>query len=178
MLAIVMFFNIKSIFRKILHKATTIFLVFPLSLSLSLKHDGSPSLHSFETRPGCPPGPRPRSLVLSGSPGSTLFFYKLKQHRFDKKKQKNSQRVTTGFFTGFCRVNRVTPDYDFLYFFLNPTRFQPRASRVPGWPAGLDFKTMSSSIKPNHYHHYLLRPSLSKWTRKYIALHELLPCGN
>jgi hypothetical protein len=49
--------------------------------------------------------------------------------------------------TGFCRVNRVTestrrvsrvtPGHGLCYFFINPARFQPQISRVPGQPAGL-----------------------------------------
>jgi hypothetical protein len=38
---------------------------------------------------------------LSGSPGSTLFFYKLKQHRFDKKNKKIVNGLQPDFLPGF-----------------------------------------------------------------------------
>jgi len=106
MLAIVMFFNIESIFRKILHKATTIFLVFPLSLSLSLSLSNtmsSSSLQSFETRHGGPPG---QSLGNGFCPGhriNPIFFYKSKQNRFDKKNKKIINELYPDFLPGFFR---------------------------------------------------------------------------
>ena len=44
-------------------------------------------------------------------------------------------RILTGS-PGFDRINRVTGFFLFLFFF-NPTRFQPRVSRVPNRPVGL-----------------------------------------
>jgi hypothetical protein len=36
----------------------------------------------------------------------------------------------------FDRVSRVTPGFDFLYFFFNPIQFQPRVCRVLDRPTG------------------------------------------
>jgi len=83
-----------------------------------------PSKHSFQIRPG----PRPGFWVLTGSSVAQInSFFKSKRRHFSKKK---SQRVVTGFLTGSCRVNRVTPGFSFPYFFFNPARFQPRVGRI------------------------------------------------
>jgi len=83
----------------------------------------------------------PGSGFWSGRPGQFLFQKNSKRHHFSKKNK--SQRVATGFLTGFCRVNwvtestgRVVPGHDFFYFFFNSARFQPRIGRVLGQPTG------------------------------------------
>jgi hypothetical protein len=76
------------------------------------------------------------------------FKKKLKRHRFSKKKNK-SQRVANE----FCRVTgstrRVTLGHDFLYFFINPARFQLRVGRILSRPAG-DFKTMKMTKREKY----------------------------
>jgi hypothetical protein len=74
------------------------------------------------------------------------FYFKKIQNDIVLVKKKTSQRVATGFLTGFCRVTgsacrvgRVTPGHDFSNFFINPVRFQLRIGRVPGWPARPDW---------------------------------------
>jgi hypothetical protein len=76
---------------------------------------------------------------LTGSAGSIPILKKIQNDVVFVKKNKNknkSQRVATGFLTGFCRVSRVTPGHGLCNFFINPARFQPRVGRVPGRPAG------------------------------------------
>jgi hypothetical protein len=70
---------------------------------------------------------------LTGSAGSISIFKKIQNGVVLVKK---SQRIATGFLTGFCWVNRVTgstrrvswvtPGYGLYNFFINLTRFQPR----------------------------------------------------
>jgi hypothetical protein len=63
---------------------------------------------------------------LTGSPGRQVnpYFKKIsKRHYFSKKK---NQQIATGFcrVTGLTRrVSRVTPGYDFFYFFFNSVQF-------------------------------------------------------
>jgi hypothetical protein len=63
------------------------------------------------------------------------FKNNLKRCRFNKKTKVNG--LQPGFAWSTRRVGRVTPSHDFFYFFFNPARFQPRAGRVSGRPAGL-----------------------------------------
>jgi hypothetical protein len=86
---------------------------------------------------------------LTGSPGCLgQFFFKSKRRRFSKKKNK-SQRVATGFLTGSCQVNRVTPGFSFPYFFLQPGPIPAPGRPGPGSThlAGPDFKTMHFTVK-------------------------------
>jgi hypothetical protein len=58
------------------------------------------------------------------------FHFKKNQNDGVLVKKNKNQRVATGFLTGSCRV---TLGFDFLCFFLNPARLQPRVGRVtPG----------------------------------------------
>jgi hypothetical protein len=77
---------------------------------------------SFETRPGGQPDSRPRSWVLTESPGLVRvtrvnsFFFNSKRRCFDKK--------STGYNQVFDQVNWLSQlGYDFSYFFLNLTQF-------------------------------------------------------
>ena len=79
--------------------------------------------HSFQTRTGCRPGPRPGFQVLIGLSG--LIFFK-----------KNQNDVVL--------IKRVTPGFSFSYFFFNPARFQPRIDPT-SW-AGFKIMDGASSI--------------------------------
>jgi hypothetical protein len=78
---------------------------------------------------------------ITRSPRSILIFKK-NQNDVILVKQKKQKP------TGCNRVfDRVTPDFDFLYFFLNSAWFQPRVGRVQDRPAGPGFKTMTTVVK-------------------------------
>jgi hypothetical protein len=76
--------------------------------------------HSFQTRPGGRPGPRP---------GSILFFFKSKRRRFSKKQM----------LTGHNRVFDRVADFFLPLFFL-----QPDPAPAPARPTEPGFKTMTS----------------------------------
>jgi hypothetical protein len=82
---------------------------------------------SFSTRPGGRPGPRPGFRVLTGS----ILIFKKIQNGVVLVKKKKTQRVTTGFLTGFCRVSRVM-----AYAIFSSTR--------PGSSPGPGFKTLAA----------------------------------
>jgi hypothetical protein len=63
---------------------------------------------------------------LTGSPGRPGQFFLNQNNVILVKKKNKNQRVATWFFTGSCRVSRVTPGFFFPYFFFNPARFQSR----------------------------------------------------
>ena len=77
---------------------------------------------------------------LGESPGSILIFFNQNDIVLVKNKQKS---------TGCNRVfdwilpdppcHRVTLIFDFPYFFLNPTRFQPQLGRILDQPVGPDW---------------------------------------
>jgi hypothetical protein len=94
---------------------------------------------------------------LTGSPGfdrvaGSIPILKKIQNDVVLVKKTKVNRLQPGFcrviwVTGSTRwVGQVTPGHDFSYFFINPARFQPRVSWVPGRPAGPGFKTMLHSI--------------------------------
>jgi hypothetical protein len=84
-------------------------------------------------KPGLVQGPGFR--VLTGLPGSISIFFKNQNDIILvlKKKQKSTgcNRVFDQVLSGH-QVNQVTPGFDFPYFFLNQTQFQPQIGRVPG----------------------------------------------
>jgi hypothetical protein len=78
--------------------------------------------------------------------GSILFFLKSKHYRFNYKKKSIScnqvfDRVLPG-----GQINPPGqpdhPNFNLLYFFLNPVKFQPQIGQVPNWPVGSGFKTI------------------------------------
>jgi hypothetical protein len=77
---------------------------------------------------------------LAGS----VFFFKSKRRHFNKKNKKKQK--STGLQPGLdrvvgstCQVSQVTPGVSFLYFFFNPSQFQPRVGRILDRPAGPGF---------------------------------------
>jgi hypothetical protein len=81
-----------------------------------------------------------------------LYFKKNSKRRRFSKKKNNSQRVATGFLTGFCRVNppgRPGHIKSWLILFFH----QPDPIPTPGRPgrAGLSFKTMIWTFKENFF---------------------------
>jgi len=64
---------------------------------------------------------------VTGSAGSIPILKKFQNDVILVKKKNKSQRDATEFLTGFYQVNLPGRlGYDFFYFFINQTRFQPR----------------------------------------------------
>ena len=102
------------------------------------KKNHSPN-HSFQTRPGGQPGPRPGFRILIGSPGLLgQFFFFLNQNNVILVKKK--KQISTG-------CNRVLPGH--TGFFLHLFFLQPDSVPAPSRPGprstrrvGPGFKTM------------------------------------
>jgi len=95
---------------------------------------------------------------------------------------KNYQRVATEFLTRLTR--RVSWVFNYLYFFINPARFQPRVSQVPGQPTEPSFKSIifheekySSRYKISLVSIIVCIPALLFRKKKYILNERRILCS-
>jgi hypothetical protein len=79
-------------------------------MCISIQHSKIDYSHSFQTRPGGRPGPRSRFRVLTESPGRPSQFFLKKKNQNDAilVKNKNVNRLQSGFWPGLIGSTRQT----------------------------------------------------------------------